>query len=135
VLVPVADGIAVQCRALTTLCQSLDIRPEMFGANAKDLPSPGSSGQIFMWRSASGRAEVTCNGFKFECTKLVLAGPKNRLEVIPGAETLLVRTRHAEIRAAGGTVRFGEGFGLGLEMTTPGDKADLPQTIRLAQQP
>jgi hypothetical protein len=68
-----------------------------------------------------------------ECTKLVLAGEKNRLEINPGPQTLAVKTKDAEIRAAGLTVSYDVGFRLTLDVLTAHDRGDADgEKIHLA---
>jgi hypothetical protein len=123
------EGIEVRSSAFNTVCKSIDVRPGMLAAGAGYLPSSKSTGQLYIERSST-RAIVTCQDFWFECTRLVLAGEGNRLEVVPGEKALQVKTKDADIRAASVSVTYKAGFRLNLEVTT-----DSRQTIRLAQQP
>src|SRR5262249_26315436 len=134
-LIAVSDGMEVRSSAFNTVCKSSEIRPSMMGADARYLPSSKSSGYLHISRLPHGRAEVTCQDFRFECTKLVLAGEKNRLEINPGPEGLQLTTKDAQIRAVSASVNYQTGFHLTIDATTVGDKANAGQKIRLAQQP
>jgi hypothetical protein len=133
--VALPDGIQVQGRAFTTICKSIEIRPAQLGLDPRTLPSAKSSGQFSVSRSVAGVATVTCGGFRIECTKLVLTGDKNRLEINPGPQTLQVKTKDAELRAANLTVSYDTGFRLTLNAWTAHDRGDAEgEKIQLIDQ-
>ncbi len=129
------DGMAVQTGAFSTVCKSIDLRPGALGIDPQELPSAKRSGRLQVTHSQFGYAALTAGSFRFECTKLVLAGSRNRLDLTPGGQALNIRTKDADIRAVHVAVTYDVGFRLMLDATTSPEKANGRETIRLVQQP